>query len=839
MTGIPAIGTEIGNGTGVDIGMTGIVLAAIILTGMTGIALAAIILTVSVMTEIVHIRQVVVPRVVVPQVVIITPDPDHTLPTTVVQKDAGLDHDHALDHVLVLILHPEDVVLAGAHHHFVSKPLAMARLHLHTPLDRLSNQLCPQAQMYQPSSPHFVTVPSRPQPSATPRPLTALSVAEHEEPGLYRTPSRVGRTPTGRSGVSGGYSPAPSDYADHRPPEVVPAPEDMLRRPPPPSHTSPVSMRNVPSPSVHTVPAEEYPASPSRSAAYPPSHAPSRVATQRTSTQRLPSESTVAPVPHPLRPVTPFPGDLEAAEMARERLERLDDMEQQLQHIAGDAQEAEELREREFRDHEEDRQRIFLDNEARRDHEVRERHDEIWSDLENRIAMLAPPPQRPTAPASPPPPSIRPSIPPSIMEQEPMIPGEPMADTASVMESLRASQEAASLHAQSIMQTIQSEREEFARERDAAAAERERLMADLQADRERMLEERDARIQALEDELAAVKGELENEKQQRVTEEAENRERERQQNIERDEMIRNQLSDITNLLQDQQAGLAQKREIMDERWRDKMDRRQDTDSKWIELRDMVNKIHDDLEADRREENERRFAAEQKPGIDQVMAELQRQNGELRELLHNMSNDIRTECGQQHEETLNAVRASAQEQVSFNVQGYLDDFSKLLASEVKMLLGEVGKLREEKRSLKHEVGFLLCVQSKYGPGGEYEPEWKPPAPPGPPADAPPPEPPMPPEMPPAAKPGWRFTHRARPRRKKEQAPAPPPPGPSAMQMPPGMDPRMDPRRQVQSWATWQPDPHLVPTPPSVEPTLIVPERGSPGLFGPRSPRSSYS
>lgn len=429
----------------------------------------------------------------------------------------------------------------------------------------------------------------------------------------------------------------------------------MLHRPPPRSRTPTASIRNVPSPSVHTAPAEDrdYPASPSRSAAYLPSNVPSRVPTQRIPTQRLPSEGTIAPVPHPLRPVTPFPGDLEAAEMTRERLERLDDMERQLQHIAGDAHEAEDLREREFRDHEEDRQRIFLDNEARRDHEVRERHDEIWSDLENRIAMLAPPPPRP--PASPPPPSIRPSIPPSIIEQEePMIPGETMADTASVMESLRASQEAASLHAQSIMQTIQSEREEFARERDAAAAERERLMADLQADRERMLEERDARIQALEDELAAVKGELENEKQQRVTEEAENRERERQQNIERDEMIRNQLSDITNLLQDQQAGLAQKRETMDERWQDKLDRRQDKDYKWIELRDMVNKIHDDLEADRREENERRFAAEQKPGkhlrlrrdnaiiyhilgIDQVMAELQRQNGELRELLHNMSN----------------------------------------------------------------------------------------------------------------------------------------------------------------------------------------------------------
>ncbi|KAE9384437.1 hypothetical protein BT96DRAFT_653771 [Gymnopus androsaceus JB14] len=47
--------------------------------------------------------------------------------------------------------------------------------------------------------------------------------------------------------------------------------------------------------------------------------------------------------------------------------------------------------------------------------------------------------------------------------------------------------------------------------------------------------------------------------------------------------------------------------------------------------------------------------------------------------------------------------------------------------------------------------------------------------------------------------------------------------------------MDPRTQVTgSWATWQPDPNLAPTTASVEPTLLVPDRGSPGLFGPRSP-----
>jgi hypothetical protein len=35
-----------------------------------------------------------------------------------------------------------------------------------------------------------------------------------------------------------------------------------------------------------------------------------------------------------------------------------------------------------------------------------------------------------------------------------------------------------------------------------------------------------------------------------------------------------------------------------------------------------------------------------------------------------------------------------------------------------------------------------------------------------------------------------------------------------------------------------DPNFAPTPPSAEPILLVPDRGSPGLFGPRSPRDSY-
>jgi hypothetical protein len=66
----------------------------------------------------------------------------------------------------------------------------------------------------------------------------------------------------------------------------------------------------------------------------------------------------------------------------------------------------------------------------------------------------------------------------------------------------------------------------------------------------------------------------------------------------------------------------------------------------------------------------------------------------------------------------------------------------LSTEIRMLLGEVGRIREERRALQQcghsffylflftdlssffssEIGELLCMKSKYGPGGEFEPDW---------------------------------------------------------------------------------------------------------------------
>ena len=73
------------------------------------------------------------------------------------------------------------------------------------------------------------------------------------------------------------------------------------------------------------------------------------------------------------------------------------------------------------------------------------------------------------------------------------------------------------------------------------------------------------------------------------------------------------------------------------------------------------------------------------------------------MAHVASNDLlsawRADCEQRKAETIEAVKATANEQIPYNVQGYLDEFSRSLATEVRMLLSEVGKLREDKRNLE--------------------------------------------------------------------------------------------------------------------------------------------
>ncbi|KAI0251892.1 hypothetical protein BJV78DRAFT_396443 [Lactifluus subvellereus] len=176
--------------------------------------------------------------------------------------------------------------------------------------------------------------------------------------------------------------------------------------------------------------------------------------------------------------------------------------------------------------------------------------------------------------------------------------------------------------------------------------------------------------------------------------------------------------------------------------------------------------------------------------------------------------------------------------------YLNDFSKALASEVRILLQEVGKLRDERRALQHEIAELMAVKAKHSAGGEYSPDWRPkylpeelmPPPPGPPPPPPVEETPAP-EGP--ARPAWRTViKRPEPtpggRRKGKAAAAPPPP-PALPPPPPAME---APRPELPSWAQWRPNPNIHPVVRGPDPSqAVVQAPPRQGLFGPVTPPPS--
>ncbi|KAI5994457.1 hypothetical protein EDD15DRAFT_2118914, partial [Pisolithus albus] len=179
-------------------------------------------------------------------------------------------------------------------------------------------------------------------------------------------------------------------------------------------------------------------------------------------------------------------------------------------------------------------------------------------------------------------------------------------------------------------------------------------------------------------------------------------------------------------------------------------------------------------------------------IEQVLEDLARQNAEQRELLNALSESWRTDNERQHEESIDTIRATANEQVTYNVREHLDKFSKALAIDVRMLLGEVGKLREERRAIQHEVGSLMMVRAKYSPGGEFHGDWQPP--PGAPSQ-PPPDMPVPEERPQINRLRCRRVHTRSTRRIRKPRPV----------QPLQAEAPIPPPWHTQSWETWHPTP----------------------------------
>ncbi|KAJ7230351.1 hypothetical protein GGX14DRAFT_582934 [Mycena pura] len=123
--------------------------------------------------------------------------------------------------------------------------------------------------------------------------------------------------------------------------------------------------------------------------------------------------------------------------------------------------------------------------------------------------------------------------------------------------------------------------------------------------------------------------------------------------------------------------------------------------------------------------------------------------------------------------------------------YINDFSKALAGEVRILLAEVGQLRDERRALQYEIAELMSMKSKHDAGGEYTPEWRPKH-----AEEEPPAPPPEPPAAAAARPGWRVVNKRAERKERALGRAQRPPSPGSV---PPLEP---PKPNVPAWAQWR-------------------------------------
>jgi hypothetical protein len=312
----------------------------------------------------------------------------------------------------------------------------------------------------------------------------------------------------------------------------------------------------------------------------------------------FPRDPTARGLPGVAPRVPSGPGGLEYDDAERERHERFGEIERRLADTTQDAAESEMRREHDFQDREAARDRHFAEKEAGRDRQFEEnegRRREMPSTLARQPPFGEPRAGEP--------------LPADVL-------GAPERAESVITDIRRAAAESAARHADDIRDIVQGEREEMARqieaEREGARAAHEALEQQLQAERKRADDEREARVRELEEELARVRGELDHERQQRDHDEEMRREADSQRNQERDEEMRQQLSEITDILLAHREEFARKKESVDERWREKQEWRDETNRQFQGLFNMIQGVIDNCAEEKARCEEERSAAAARP-----------------------------------------------------------------------------------------------------------------------------------------------------------------------------------------------------------------------------------
>ncbi|WVF67946.1 hypothetical protein IAT40_002708 [Kwoniella sp. CBS 6097] len=124
---------------------------------------------------------------------------------------------------------------------------------------------------------------------------------------------------------------------------------------------------------------------------------------------------------------------------------------------------------------------------------------------------------------------------------------------------------------------------------------------------------------------------------------------------------------------------------------------------------------DKLVADREEAKKKQAVDDKKPGTQAILDALKTAGDGQAAFLRKLATEIMDQNSNQHQLTQQAAKGAAREQIGFNLAGYLDDFSKALSGEVRVLLKEVGDLRESRRALYMELAELLLMKGRQSAG----------------------------------------------------------------------------------------------------------------------------
>ncbi|KAK6910862.1 hypothetical protein I203_104897 [Kwoniella mangroviensis CBS 8507] len=111
--------------------------------------------------------------------------------------------------------------------------------------------------------------------------------------------------------------------------------------------------------------------------------------------------------------------------------------------------------------------------------------------------------------------------------------------------------------------------------------------------------------------------------------------------------------------------------------------------------------------------ERERAAGQQNTVEQVVSILERQRQDNELLLRAVATDLTAEIRGERMRFIEAM----QQATSVNVSMHVEEFKKLLSTEVNRSMAELGQMREEKKVLEQQISDLFALMAKHGGKGK--------------------------------------------------------------------------------------------------------------------------